>query len=150
MNFTAADRSICPTAVAGLAAAGRPPGAAPAFGLGALGIGGFPGGLGAPGFAPTGGGFGFVATGGPGGLGANELEGRELGAESVDAGGFFHGVADPLEDPMPGNTETGFAEASAETELSTGLGAATDVGRALDGGGGGGGAGAAFGGTSSR
>lgn len=141
-------------------------------GRGAVGTGGFPPIFGARGgFAPIGGaGFGFVATGG-GGLVAKELDGREPpGLESDDAspldcGAFFHGVAEPFDGPIPGKTETGFAEASAVTEWidtfgppnpALGLGAVCPSeggggGRRFAGGGGGG-AGAAFGfgGTSSR
>jgi len=134
-------------------------------GLGAVGIGGLPGGLVAPGFAATGGGitFGFVATGG-GGLAFSALEGLELVgvvfAESlVGAAGFFQGVAEPLEGASPGKTATGLADASAITDLTAGVifGAAAVASAAgVDGGrrraGGGGAAGGALGflGTSSR
>lgn len=105
-------------------------------------------GAGGAGLAPTGG-FGLVASGGPGGLISSELEGRETGAEAADAVGvFFHGVADPFEGPMPGNTATGLLEASADIELTKDFGAAGAAGRL--GGGGGDGAGVALGGTSSR
>lgn len=125
-------------------------GAAPPLGLGALGIGGLPGTFGAPGFAPTGGGagFGFAAIGG-GGFEASELEGRGPAEELSEAeGAFFQGVADPLEAPIPGNTETGFADASAVRALTTaGLGVGVGTGRDR---GGGGGVGAALGGANSR
>ena len=99
------------------------------MGLGAEGTGGFPptvglgpGGLGgAPGLAATGGGFGFAATGG--GVPAMELDGLELAGVLSDeppfeiAGVFFHGAADPLAAAMPGNTETGLAEESADIAL---------------------------------
>jgi hypothetical protein len=80
-------------------------------------MGGFPGIFGAVGFVPTGGGgAGFFPTGGAGGAGfaPAALSGREFaGVVPVDApGALFHGGA-PLEDAMPGNTDTGFAEASA-------------------------------------
>lgn len=103
---------------------GRGAGVAPAGGLGAVGIGGFPGTFGPPaaGFAATGGGgFGFEATGG-GGLEAIELDGRELaGLESVDApllacGAFFHGVAEPFDGPIPGKTDIGLVDALAVTD----------------------------------
>lgn len=145
----------------GFGAAGR---AAAAPGLGALGTGGFPGGFGAPGLAPTGGGagFGFVATGGGGLPPPTELLGRELAGLSWVAAGFFHGVADPLDGAIPGNTETGFAEASAAIALTVGFGTVAGVGLVAAGaagaeggrrrlGGGGGAAGAfGFGGTNSR
>ena len=88
-----------------------------AGGLDAVGTGGFPGILGAVGLVATGGGgAGFFPIGGAGGAGFAPavLDGRELaGVVPVDAAGvFFHG-ATPLEGPMPGNTDTGFAEASA-------------------------------------
>lgn len=121
------------------------------FGLGALGMGGLLGGFGAAGFAPTGGpnGFGLAATGG-GGVGDIELEGLEdAGGSPDDEGVFFHGVADPLEDPIPGKTETGFADTSAVNGLVDGLGCAGWAGRFL-GGGGGAGTAATFGGASSR
>lgn len=115
---TAAARSNCPGAPPlGLTAPGRS-----AFGtcggLDAVGTGGFPGIFGAEGLDATGGGgAGFFPTGGAGGGGfaPTELDGRELtGVVPVDAAGvFFHGAAVPLEDPMPGKTDTGFAEVSA-------------------------------------
>lgn len=87
-------------------------------GRGALGTGGLPGTLGAPGLLATGGaGLGLDATGG-GGFVAIELPGLELAGESLDdeaVGVFFHGVADPFAAPIPGKTDTGFAEASAVT-----------------------------------
>lgn len=176
---TAAARSSCPAGAAvGFAA---PPGLGGAVGAGrgADGIGGFPGIFGAPpGFTPTGGagGFGLVATGG-GGLLPIVLDGLEstgvlLVGELpplVDRF-FFHGVADPFEGAMPGNTDTGLADASAPTALKAAadgvglpdivgaagaLGAAGAAGggggrRTAGGGGGGTGAAFGFGGTSSR
>jgi hypothetical protein len=141
-TLTAADRSNCPTT-------GRAAGVV-GFGLDAVGIGGCPtffGGGGGAGLTATEG-FGLVAIGGPGGLISSELEGREVGAEALEAtGAFFHGVADPFEGPMPGKTATGLLDTSADTELVTfgGIGAAGRLG-----GGGGAGAGAALGGKSSR
>lgn len=123
------------------------------------------------GFTATGGGFGlFAATTGGGGLVAKELEGLELAVVLsyellVAPGAFFHGVADPLDGPIPGKTDTGFADESAATNLigtlAVEFGAGVDfsgVGAAagIEGGGrrfgGGGGAAAALGlgGTSSR
>jgi len=114
----AAARSNCPAALlVALTAPGR--GALGAgTGLDAVGIGGFPGIFGAVGLVATGGGgAGFFPTGGGGGAGfiPGVLDGRELaGVEPVDAAGvFFHGAAAPLEGAIPGNTDTGFAEASA-------------------------------------
>lgn len=125
-----------------------------------------PGGLGgAPGFAATGG-FGLVATGG-GGLPPIELEGLELGGVLCDEppleapGIFFQGVADPLAADIPGNTDTGFADESADTALigtlaiagaDFGAGGAAGVvgGGRRFGGGGGAGAALGFGGTSSK
>lgn len=144
---------------------GAAAGADPAPGLGAVGIGGLPGGLGTPGFEARGGadGLGLAATGG-GGLPARELDGLELAGLSSDAvdDTFFHGVADPLEGAMPGKTDTGLAEESAATDLmdcladEIGVGftegeadVAEGGGRRFGGGGGGGGA-FAWGGTSSR
>ena len=106
------------------------------------------GGAGGAGLVETGG-FGLMATGGPGGLISSELEGREAGAEALDtAGDFFHGAADPLEGPIPGNTAIGLLDASVDKELAKGFGAAGAAG--LLGGGGGEGTAAAWGGTSSR
>ena len=87
-------------------------------GLDAVGTGGFPGILGAVGLDATGGGgAGFFPIGGAGGAGfaPTALGGRELaGVVPVDAAGpFFHGAVAPLGGAMPGNTDTGFAEASA-------------------------------------
>lgn len=172
--LTAAARSICPAGAAGLAAAPPGLGGAAGVGLGAEGTGGFPptigfppGGLGgAPGLAATGGGFGFAATGG-GGLPAMELGGLELAGVLFEeppfeaAGVFFHGAADPLAAAIPGNTETGLAEESADTALIPTFetaGAALGAAGAADAEGGGrrfgGGGGAAtalgFGGTNSR
>ena len=100
--------------------------------------------------------MGFVATGG--GLLANEEFGRELfaelSAESCWVWVFFHGVTEPLEGPIPGKTDTGFAFESATSDLTGGAlttgvvvvvvcrGAGTFL---CVGGGGGGGAGVAFG-----
>ena len=136
----------------------------PDAGLGAVGIGGFPGIFGAPGFAPTGGGLGFAAMGG--GTLFKELFGREpAGLDPPEspplACAFFHGAAEPFAGPIPGNTDTGLEEEFAATDFNAdALGvveveAPPDVGGAgglLPAGGGGGGAGAAFGlcGTSSR
>jgi len=83
-------------------------------GLGADGIGGFPGALGAPGFAAMGGAgaLGFDANGGgglPPALGPRECaELFELLADT--AGAFFHGVGPPFEAAIPGKTDTGFAD----------------------------------------
>lgn len=101
-------------------------------GLGALGMGGLLGGLGAPpGFVARGGGegFGLVPKGGAGLL-LNELDGLEISSVPAD-GVFFHGVAEPLDGIMPGNTETGFAEESASRECAGALGVATSVGVCL-------------------
>ena len=91
------------------------------MGLGAEGIAGL-----APptaGFAPGAGGLGLDATGG-GGFGANELAGRELAGEASELEGvFFHGAADPLAGPIPGKTETGLADASADVDTAATLGA---------------------------
>jgi len=111
----AAARSNCPGApLLGLTAPGR----SATGGLGAVGTGGFPGIFGAVGLDATGGGgAGFFPTGGAGGAGfvPTELDGREVaGVVPVDAAGaLFHGAAAPLEGAIPGNTDTGFAEASA-------------------------------------
>lgn len=153
-KHTAAARSTWPGAVAGLATTPGRAGAA-GGGRGAAGIGGLPGPFAGAtvGLAPgAGGGFGLPATGGGGGFGAKELEGREfIGVSTEGVGAFFQGVADPLAVPIPGKTETGFAEASAVVADAVGaLGVADGTGRVLGGGGGGGGAGAALGGTSSR
>ncbi len=115
---TAAARSNCPGAPPdGLTPPGR--GAVGAGGgLDVVGTGGFPGIFGAVGLDATGGGgAGFFPTGGAGGAGfaPTELDGREFaGVVPVDAAGaLFHGAAAPLGGAMPGNTDTGFAEASA-------------------------------------
>lgn len=84
-------------------------------GLVALGTGGLPGNFGAVGLEATGGGgAGFFPTGGGGGL-APVLDGREfIGVGPAEAtGAFFHGAAVPLDGTIPGNTDTGFAEAFA-------------------------------------
>ena len=52
-----------------------------------------------------------------------ELEGLEFAGVLSDEplvapGAFFHGVADPLADAIPGKTDTGFAEESATTDLT--------------------------------
>jgi hypothetical protein len=168
----AAAKSICPAgAAAGLAA---PPGRGGAadVGRGAEGTGGFPGALGAPGFDATGGAGGFVLAATGGGALPNVLEGLEGAGELFSeaafdveaAAGFFHGAAEPLAGAIPGNTDTGLAEASAARDLTGafGVGAATgfgvaaaagaDGGGLLPAGGGGGGGGAALtsGGNSSR
>jgi hypothetical protein len=115
---TAAARSNCPGAPPlGLTPPGRSA-FGTAGGLDAVGTGGFPGIFGAVGLVATGGGgAGFFPTGGAGGAGfaPAELDGREFaGVVPVDAAGvLFHGGAAPLEDAMPGNTDTGFAEALA-------------------------------------
>jgi len=133
-QLTAAAKSNWPPA-AGLTTAGRGgiAGPDPAFGLGAVGIGGLLGGLGTPGFAAIGGaeGFGLDAIGG-GGLLAKELDGLELAGESSEAdGAFFHGVADPLEGPIPGKTEIGLADASAAKDLTDDCGVEAGVGVCL-------------------
>ena len=104
----------------------------PAAGLGAVGIGGLPGGLATPGFAATGGGatFGFVATGG-GGFAPSELEGREVaGVTSAELfpedPGFFQGVAEPFGGKRPGKTATGLADPSAATDLTATVTLAAD------------------------
>jgi len=111
-------------------------------------MGGF---FGAPGFAAMGGaaGFGFGARGGgafvPMVLFGLELVGESAG-ESEDARFFFHGVVEPLPADIPGNTDTGFAFASASTDCTGALAAdgfAVGGGATLRGGGGGTGAGAA-------
>ena len=120
-ELTAAARSNCPGApLTGL----TPPAGRNAFGtaggLDAVGTGSFPGIFGAVGLVATGGGgAGFFPIGGAGGAGfaPGELDGREFaGVVPVDtAGVLFHGAA-PLEGAIPGNTDTGFAEASAERD----------------------------------
>jgi hypothetical protein len=174
-NLTAAARSNWPGAeLLGLVAPGR--GAVGAGGgLVAVGTGGLPGNLGAVGLEATGGGgAGFFPTGGAGGggLAPAVLDGREfIGVAPVEAtGAFFHGAAVPLDGAIPGNTDTGFAEAFAMRDCTlilaccvgaaagfgATIGAAAGAGGAEGGAGGrratGGGAGAAFGfgGTSSR
>jgi hypothetical protein len=158
--LTAAAKSSCP-ATPGLAAppdreAATPPG------LGATGgAGGFAGSFGALPLclAAIAGatGLGLVVIGG-GGLLAARFVGRGCAGTSSDGlVGFFHGVVDPLEDPMPGKTETGFAVASAVRDWAVTLGVAAGVGVDLETGGGrrcGGGGGAGedlgLGGASSR
>jgi len=127
-------------------------------------MGGLPGTFGPVGLEATGGGgAGFFPTGGGGGgLPPAVLDGREFtGVAPAEATGvFFHGAAEPLDGAMPGNTDMGFAEASAARDCTlnlacaaVGFGATTG---AVGGAGGrraaGGGAGAAFGfgGTRSR
>jgi hypothetical protein len=117
-NLTAAARSNWPGAeLLGLTAPGR--GAAGAGGgLVAVGTGGLPGIFGAVGLEATGGGgAGFFPTGGAGGggLAPGVLGGREfIGVAPTEAtGAFFHGAAVPLDGAMPGNTDTGLAEAFA-------------------------------------
>jgi len=155
--LTAAARSSCPGA-AGLAA---PPDRVGATGLAVVGgAGGFGGSFGAPlGLDDNAGamGLGLVVTGG-GGLLAAEFEEVELAGVSLDVlGVFLHGVADPSEGPIPGKTETGFADALAVKDCTGTFGAAGGEGTGLDvgggrrlGGGGGVGVGLGFGGTSSR
>jgi len=144
------------TATPGLGPVGG--GALPPPGLGAGGLGAMPG------FAPTGGGFGLLAIGGggfePTVLGARELAGV-VSDELLPTAGFFQGVFDPFTGAIPGNTDTGFADACAATGLR-GVAAGTDLGAAGAAtgagagtgrrpGGGGGAAGAfGFGGTGSR
>jgi len=157
----AAAKSECPPALI-LAPPPALPGGEVGPGLDEVGIGGFIGALGAPGFAARGGGagFGLVLTGGAG-LPATELEGLEISSGVPADGDFFHGVAEPLGGIMPGNTETGFAEASAYKDWASTLGVAIGVGvcftlagaeggRRRLGGGGGGGVALGCGGASSR
>ena len=166
--LTAAARSNWPgAALLGLTAPGL--GAVDGGGgLVAAGIGGLPGNFGPVGLEATGGGgAGFFPIGGAGGggLAPAVLEGREFaGVVPVEATGvLFHGGAVPLGGAMPGNTDMGFAEASAVRDctfiLACCVGAAAGFGAttgAVGGAGGrratGGGAGAAFGfeGASSR
>jgi len=142
-------------------------------GLVAVGTGGRPGGFGGAGLEATGGGgAGFFPTGGAGGGGfaPTALVGLEVaGVVPADTFSvFFQGAAVPLGGAIPGNTDTGFAEASAVRDCTgilgccctcgaVGFGATAGAaggarGRRGAGGGAGGGAGAAFGfgGTSSR
>jgi hypothetical protein len=141
-------------------------------GLVAVGTSGLPGGLGAAGLEATGGGgAGFFPTGGAGGgiFAPAVLDGREtVGVVPGDMSRvLFHGAAVPFDGAIPGNTDIGFAEASAERDCTwilgccvcgaVGLGATAGAaggagGRRATGGGAGGGAGAAFGfgGASSR
>jgi len=172
-DLTAAARSIWPGArPLGLTAPGR---ATDGVGVGlvAVGTGGRPGSFGAAGLEATGGGgAGFFPTGGAGGGGfaPTALVGLKVaGVGPADAFGvLFHGAAVPLGGAIPGNTDTGFAEASAVRDCTgilgcccvcgaVGFGATAGAaggarGRRGAGGGAGGGAGAAFGfgGTSSR
>jgi len=81
-------------------------------------MGGLPGTFGPVGLEATGGGgAGFFPTGGAGGggLAPAVLGGREfIGVATTEAfGDFFHGAAVPLGGAIPGNTDTGFAEAFA-------------------------------------
>lgn len=108
--------------------------------------------------------MGFAAIGG--GLCAMELPGRDdagvLSEEDSAVDAFrFQGAADPFPAAIPGNTATGFAEASARWDLraplpptlgAAGAAGAAGIGRLPAGGGGGGGGAAALGlgGTSSR
>lgn len=150
-QLTAAARSSCPPTIAGFC---TDPGLFEAVGVGLLAVG--IGGLAAPGLAPTAGGLGaagFPATGEGLGLdatGGGTLPAAGAGFAAFEAGalGFFHGVADPFAGAIPGNTDTGFADASAVTGVAATLGVGVGAGRVL--GGGGGAAGAALGGTSSR
>jgi hypothetical protein len=100
-KLTAAARSTCPTAVAGFEnALGREVEAA--GGRGAVGMGGFADPFAETlGFTGITGGFGLAATGG-GGLDPIAELGRELAGVVSTVGGFFHGVADPLEGCNPG------------------------------------------------
>lgn len=87
-------------------------------GLVAVGTGGLPGSFGAAGLEATGGGgAGFFPTGGAGGGGfaPTALVGRDAtGVVPADASGvLFHGAAVPLGGTIPGNTDTGLADASA-------------------------------------
>jgi len=129
------------------------------------------------GFAPTTGGFGFGFGAGAGGFPPATVElGLDDAAELSEPSSveiccaLFHGAALPFDAAMPGNTETGFAEASAVTDCTAmgvlGFGAATEAGagaaavaagaggpggaRRIAGVGAGAGAGLGFGGTSSR
>jgi len=102
-------------------------------------MGGFAPTLGAPSLAATTGGLGFDVMGG-GGLEAEELDGRELAGELSEfevAAFIFHGAAVPLPAAIPGNTDTGLAEAEAVIDTGAILGAGALLG------GGGGGVGAA-------
>ena len=173
-DLTAAARSIWPGAEPlGLTAPCRGADGA-GVGLVAVGTGGLPGSFGAAGLEATGGGgAGFFPTGGAGGGGfaPTALDGLEAaGVVPAEASGvFFHGVIVPLGGAIPGNTDTGLAEASAVRDCTgilgcrcvcagpVGFGATAGAaggagGRRGAGGGAGGGAGAAFGfgGTSSR
>lgn len=145
-KLTAAARSTCPTAVAGFETApGRE--AEAAGGRGAVGMGGFADPFAETlGFTGITGGFGLAATGG-GGLDPIAELGRELAGVVSTGEGFFHGVADPLEACIPGNTDIGLDDASATTGVRDIFGAGVGAGRDL---GGGGGAETTLGGTSSR
>jgi hypothetical protein len=98
------------------------------------------------GFIGITGGFGLAATGG-GGLDPTAEFGRELAGVASTVKGFFHGVANPLESCIPGNTDTGLGDASATTDVRDIFGVVVGAGRDL---GGGGGAETTLGGTSSR
>jgi hypothetical protein len=90
-------------------------------------------------FATGGAGFGFAAIGGAGfAPGAGEAEGVV----------FFHGAADPFDGAIPGNTDTGFADASAVSGEARPTAAFAGAGFAR--GGGGGAAAAAGAGAGSR
>lgn len=87
----------------------------------------------------------------PTGVGLGLLDGGILADVFVDScevseANFFQGVEVPFALPIPGKTETGFAEASDGTDVGTIFGA----GGILRGGADGGGGGADWGGTSSR
>jgi hypothetical protein len=87
----------------------------------AVGMGGLPGNFGAVGLEATGGGgAGFFPIGGGGGLAPAVLGGREfIGVAPTEAtGALFHGAAVPLDGAIPGNTDTGFAEASAASDCT--------------------------------
>lgn len=154
-RLTAAAKSNWPPTAAGFAEA--PPGFGAAGGREAVGTVGLPGAFGAPGLLARGGGPGLGFTAGGGAFVARELVGLELAgvlpleAPFVVAAVFFHGVAEPLEGAMPGNTATGFADGSAVNAFAgafaTGAADAAGAGgirRPAGGGGGGGGGGEAF------
>jgi len=70
-------------------------------------------------------------------LAVRELPGLELAGvlsdDALDAPGvFFHGVADPLDGPMPGKTDTGLADESAITDLTGTLIVAVGIGIGLE------------------
>lgn len=86
---------------------------------------GFPaatGGFGAPpkpGLGASAGALGFGASGGALPTPAGDWR-PEIGSEvDRETAGFFHGVTEPLLGAIPGNTETGFALASAVSDDGT-------------------------------